>query len=384
MNNQYSDKQNTIYSTFANFAKAELNNSVFERDKKQVFGHDEWLKCGDEKLQGLAVPESYGGLGFNALDTAISLESLGYGCEDAGLIFSLSAQLLACTVPILMHGTEEQKKKYLPLLCSGKLVAANAITEKSVGSDIFSMKTVAKKSTVGYVITGEKAYISNAPNADVILLYAATDIEKGFYGGISAFIIDDMKTRGLTVSSPIDKMGLRTCMMGNIELKEVEVAEQNMLGKVGAGGMVFSESMNWERALLAAVHVGIMKRILEKVITYVNVKNSGNETIGKYQANSHKIAEMHTLIEASRLLVYKAANEIDSNSTSISLTASTTKLFVSEALNKVCDMALLIFGGYGYITESSIERYKRDAIASQIYSGTNDIQKNIISKWLGV
>jgi alkylation response protein AidB-like acyl-CoA dehydrogenase len=383
MNKQYSHKQNTIYSTYANFAKTELNNSVFDRDKSQTFGQDEWHKCGEKKLHGISIPEFYGGLGCNALDTSIILESLGYGCEDGGLIFSLSAQLLSCTIPIWLHGTEEQKNRYLPLLSAGKMIAANAITEKKAGSDVFSMHTKAVKSSSSYILNGEKSYISNAPNSNIVLLYAATDSEKGFYGGISAFIIDKA-TPGLLISNPIDKMGLRTCMMGNIELNNVEVLESNHLGKVGAGGVLFIESMNWERALLSAIHVGTMVRILEKSIHYLNSRKIGEDTIGKYQTNSHKIAEMYTLIETSRLLVHKAANEIDHKSETTSLSASTAKLFVSEALNKVCDMALLIFGANGYLTQSSIERYKRDAVAAQIYSGTNDVQKNIISKWLGV
>ncbi len=366
------------------FAQQELNANILERDKNQVFGKEEWLKCGDAKLHGTSISESYGGLGLNALQTAETLEALGYGCEDGGLIFSLSAQLLACTIPIFIHGSEEQKKKYLPLLASGKIIAANAITEKKSGSNIFSMQTAANKSSSGFRINGQKSYISNAPNADIILLYAATDLDKGFHGGISAFIIDDTKKSGIHISEPIDKMGLRTCMMGNVEFENVEISESQILGKIGAGAMIFSESMNWERILLSAVHVGTMKRILEKSVSYINKRSIDNDTIAKYQTNSHKVAEMHTLIETSRLLVHKASSELDNKVASVSLTASTTKLYVSEALNKVCDLALLIFAANGYTSESSIERYKRDAVAALTYSGTNDIQKNIIAKWLGV
>lgn len=383
INYTYSENQKKRYDFLVDFAQKELNTNVLERDKNQIFGKEEWLKCGSEKLHGMSIPEIYGGLGFNAVDTSIALEALGYGCEDGGLAFSLAAQLLSCTGPIILHGTNKQKEKYLPLLASGKIIVANAMTEKDTGSDVFNMHTTAQKSDTGFIVNGEKTYISNAPNCDSVLLYAATNIEKGFHGGISAFIIDSKKN-GLTLSLPIDKMGLRSCMMGTIQFTNLELDTSDLLGKEGAGAMMFSESMNWERTLLGALHVGTMKRILEKSIAYVNSRKIKNESIGKYQANSHRIAEMYVLTETSGLLVHKAASEIDNKYSAIALSASATKLHVSESLNKVCDLALLIFGGNGYTTQTSIERYKRDAIAAYIYSGTNDIQKNIISKWLGI
>ncbi|MDF2451639.1 MAG: acyl-CoA dehydrogenase domain protein [Bacteroidota bacterium] len=376
--------QDSKYDFFVAFARKELNNDVFERDKNQVFAAGEWEKCGNEKLQGLCISKEYGGLGFSAIETVNALEGLAYGCEDAGLMFSLVAQLLSCSIPLVLYGTEEQKKRYLPLLCSGKLMVANAITEKNAGSDVFSMQTSAMRKNNIYVLNGEKNYITNAPNADMLLLYAVTNKDKGFYGGISAFIVEDLKNKGVSLSGQIDKKGLRSCLMGDITLKDVEVSAENLLGKEGAGAMIFLESMNWERALLGAVHVGTMKRILEKSIAYLNARTIKGEPIGKHQANSQRIAEMHVLVETARLWVHKAAMETDLCSETISITSSAAKLYVSEAFNKVCDMALLIFGAKGYTTEASIERYKRDAVAATIYSGTNDIQKNIISKWLGL
>lgn len=384
--NEYlnSEKQQHSYDFFAAFAKKELNRGVLERDKDQAFAKEEWLACGSEKLHGLCIPKAYGGLGLNAIETANALEALAYGSEDGGLLFSLAAQLLSCTIPLYLHGSEEQKNKYLPLLCSGKLMAANAMTEVQAGSDVFAMQTTAVRAGDNYQLNGEKNYISNLPVSDMALLYAATNPEKGFYGGISAFIIDNLKEKGLSLSLPVSKMGLRSCLMGNMELKNVSVPANRLLGKEGAGAMLFSESMNWERGLMAAIHVGTMKRILEKCIARANSKRVAGEPLGKNQAISHRIAHMHMLLETSALMVHKAARELDEQAASVTLTCSTTKLYVSEALNNVCDMALLIFGANGYITEASVERYKRDAVAASTYSGTNDIQKNIIAKWLGI
>ncbi len=379
----FTPKQNELYNSIVTFAKKELNNSVIERDKKQIFPTKEWKKCGALKLQGLCISKKYGGVGLDAVSTAIALEALGYASLDGGLNFSIAAHLLANVVPIALYGSEEQKQNYLPKLCNGTLIASNAITETQSGSDVFSMHTSAVKNKKYYVISGEKTFITNAPVSDITLLYAATNPEKGFHGGISAFILEN-KTKGITRSAPFDKMGLRTCLMGKIKLKNVLVSEKNLIGREGAGAVIFSESMNWERALIGALHVGTMQQILEMCINYANTRKINNHSIGKHQSVAHRIAEMSIKVAAVRLMVYKAASEIDNKSKKVALIASSAKVFTSESINDICQSALSIFGASGYLTDNHIERFTRDAAAAKIYSGTNDIQKNIIAGWLGL
>lgn len=379
----YSAEQKSLYDAIIAFAKRELNNSVIERDKAQTFPIKEWKKCGEMKLQGLCVPKEYGGMGLNAISTAIALEALGYGSIDGGLNFSIAAHLLAVALPIVLYGNDKQKKTYLSKLAEGSLIGANAITETEGGSDVFKMKTKAAKNQIGYEINGVKTFISNAPVATIILLYASTNSEKGFLGGITAFLLEN-NLKGITCSSSFNKMGLRTCQMGEIKLDNVIVDNSCTLGKEGGGSIIFSEAINWERALVGALHVGTMQQVLELCIKYANERKINEQPISKYQSISHRIAEMSIKVQASRLLVYKAASDLDKKSKNAFISASSAKVFTSEAINDICQSALSIFGAFGYLTDNHIERFTRDAIAARIYSGTNEIQKNIIAQCLGL
>jgi alkylation response protein AidB-like acyl-CoA dehydrogenase len=378
----YTPEQDDLRKTITNFAKKELNKNIVERDRNQVFPHDLWLKCGEMGFQGLPVDEKYGGLGLNPLSTAMALEALSYGCEDGGLVFSICAHLLACVIPIWKYGTEEQKQKYLPGLCSGKLIAVNGMTEPASGSDAFSMSTRARREADGFIITGRKTFSSNGPIADIAVLYAVTDAEKAYYGGITAFVIEK-NTPGFHDGQEFEKMGLRTSKIGELVLDEVYVSNDGVLGGLGAGPTIFSVSMDWERICIGASHVGTQQRILEKSMEYARTREASGKKIGSYQAISHKIADMKVRLEASRLLAYKSAWELD-KVRSATMDASITKIFVSEALVKSTIDALQIFGGYGFMTEYEVERAVRDALGSTLYSGTSEIQRNIIARWLGL
>jgi alkylation response protein AidB-like acyl-CoA dehydrogenase len=377
-----STEQQLIKQNIVQFAQKELNTNIIERDREQQFPHDLWLKCGSQKLQGLPVDEQYGGVGLNAQSTIIALEALGYGSADGGLNFSICAHLLACIVPIWKYGNEEQKKKYLPELSNGKRIAVNAMTETESGSDVFNIKTTAAKQKDTFIINGVKTFSSNGPVADTILVYATTDESKGFHGGITAFLIDK-NTKGFKVGQRYEKMGLRTCNISELIFDNIEIPENAVLGGVGAGATIFNFSMEWERVGIAACHVGTMERLLEQSIQYAQTRKSGSQPIGKNQAVAHRIATMKTQLEASRLLTYKAAWNIDNNKNN-AIDASITKLFVSEAVTSSAFDTMQIHGGNGYMTAFEIERTLRDAIGSTIYSGTSDIQRNIISRWLGL
>ncbi len=377
-----STEQQLIRENIILFAHKELNKGIIERDRNQEFPKDLWIKCGSHRLQGLCVEGAAGGAGLDAQSTIVALEALGYGCHDGGLIFSICAHLLACVIPVWKYGSPEIKKKYLPDLCSGKKIAVNAMTETESGSDVFNIKTSAKKHPGGFIINGTKTFSSNGPVADTILLYAVTDESKGFYGGITAFLIDS-SSKGFSVGQKYEKMGLRTCSISELVFENVIVPEESVIGGIGGGGTVFNYSMEWERTGIAACHVGTMDRLLEQAVTYAQTRKVGSQAIGKNQAIAHRIATIKMQLEASRLLTYKAAWNIDTNKNN-SMDSSITKLFTSESVKSTALEVMHIHGGNGYMTAYELERTLRDAIGSTIYSGTSDVQRNIIARWLGL
>jgi alkylation response protein AidB-like acyl-CoA dehydrogenase len=333
-------------------------------------------------LTGLPVPEVYGGVGLAPLSCAVALEALGYGCTDGGLAFSICAHLLACVVPVWKHGDEAMKRRYLPDLCSGRLIAVNAMTEAQTGSDPFSMATRAERDGEGYRVSGSKMFCSNGPVADVAVVYAVTDSTKGYHGGITAFLIPT-DAQGFRVGQVFEKMGTRTSPISELLLDGVFVPEQNVIGKPGGGGPVFAESMDWERALLGACHVGAMQRLLEGSIRYVRTRKQFGQLISKNQAVGHKIADMKVRLEAARWLIFRAASSLGASGEA-GLHAAIAKLFASEAFVESARVGIQLMGGYGYMVESEVERMMRDALGSTIYSGTSEMQRNIIARWLGL
>ena len=275
----YSDEQKLLRANIVEFARRELNDNVIERDRDHVFSRDLWRKCAAMGLMGLPVPEVYGGSESDALTCAIGLEALGYGCSDGGLVFSLSAHLLACVLPIMTHGTEDQKQRYLPGLVDGSLVGMHAITEPGAGSDSFSMRTTAVRDGDDWVLNGTKTFISNAPEGDVCVLFAVTDSSKGYHGGLTGFIID-RGTPGFSFGQKFDKMGLRTSPVGELVLQDVRLPSSAVLGAVGGASAVFGTAMDWERILLVAAHVGTMERLLETSVKYARTRKQFGQAIG--------------------------------------------------------------------------------------------------------
>lgn len=364
------------------FAQNELSSGAAARDRAHQFSRDLWDKCGTMGLTGLPVPEIYGGSALSPLSCAVALEALGYGCTDGGLAFSVCAHLLACVVPIWKHGSDSMKQKYLPDLCTGRLIAVNAMTEPQTGSDPFGMAARAERQGEGYRIRGTKMFCSNGPVADIAVVYAATDKSKGYHGGITAFLIPT-STPGFSVGQEFEKMGLRTSPISELVLDDVFVPDENVIGRPGGGGPVFAESMDWERALLGACHLGTMQRVLEGALRHARTRKQFGQLIGKNQAVSHKIADMKVRLEAAKWLTYRAASLLDV-SREAGLHAAIAKLYASEAFVESARTAVQVMGGYGYMVESEIERVLRDAIGSTIYSGTSEMQRNIIARWLGM
>lgn len=373
-------EQDQRRATIVAFARATLNQNVIDRDRDGTFSRELWRACAAMGLAGLPVERKYGGQELDPLSCAHALEALGYGCTDHGLVFGVCAHVVSCVVPLSKFGTPEQKRRYLSALCDGRVVGAHAITEAGSGSDAFGMQTTATKDGGGWRITGQKAFVSNHCEAGVLIVFAVTDAAARFHGGVTAFLVDK-DAPGLTIGATVEKMGLRTTPFGSISLDEVRVGNEQVLGGVGGGTGVFAHSMDWERACLFAAHVGQMERLTERAAAHARQRQTGGVAIGKHQAVSHKIADMKVRLEAARLLVYRAASGLDRRR-AVALDAAVAKLFVSEALVQTASDLVQILGGAGYATGSEAERALRDAFGSKIYSGTSEIQRNIIAGWL--
>jgi len=376
----WNEEQAAFRKEVLRFAREELKDDVIARDHNEEFSRPLWEKCAKFGIQGLPIPVEYGGGGADILTTVCALEALGYGCHDNGLLFSINAHMWSSEIPIWNFGTEAQKKKYLPGLVSGGL-GLHAMTEPGSGSDAYSLKTRAERKGDKYVLNGSKTFSSNAPNADVTIVFANLDPTRG-PNGVTAFLVDK-GTPGFTVGRKLHKMGLRTSPMAEIALQDCEIPVENLLGKEFGGQAVFTSSMEWERICILASHLGAMQRIMETCVKYAKERKQFGEPIGKFPAIANKIADMDVRLETGRLVLYKAA-WMKSQGRHPLREASIAKLYVSEACVKSCLDAIQLHGGYGYMTEYELERELRDAIAGTIYSGTSEVHRVIIANMLGL
>ncbi len=235
----FTPEQEALKRTIVRFARERLNDDLVARDREQRFSRERWRACGELGLPGLPVPESLGGAGLDPLTTAIALEAFGYGCADNGLVFSVAAHLLSCVVPLWKFGAPEQQARWLPGLCDGTWIGVHAMTEPESGSDSFAMRTRAVKDGDGWRITGTKTFISNGPEADVVIVFALTDPARGFHGGVTGFLVEK-GTPGFTASRKIEKMGLRTSPFGALSFDEVWVPDAAVVGQVGGGSAISS------------------------------------------------------------------------------------------------------------------------------------------------
>jgi alkylation response protein AidB-like acyl-CoA dehydrogenase len=309
------------------------------------------------------------------------MEGLGYGCRDNGLIFAMNAQMWSVQHPILSFGTEEQKQKYLPGLCSGELIGAHGMSEPDSGSDAYSLRTRAERVEGGYVLNGTKMFVTNAPVADMAVVFATVDPAKGI-GGVTAFLVD-MGTPGFSVSRDLEKMGLRTSPMGEMIMQDCFVPTEGRLGPEGAGTSIFNDSMEWERSCILGSHVGAMEYQLQKCIRYARERRQFGKPIGKFQSVANRIADMKVRLETARLILYKVA-WLKTQGKSAVMDAALAKLYLSECFVQSSMDAIRTLGGYGYMTEFEVERDLRDAIGGTLYSGTSDIQRMIIARLSGL
>ena len=381
MDFSWSDDQLAFKESVIKFAKNELNDDTIERDRNSLFDKKLWQKCARFGIQGLAIPEEYGGLGADPLTTVLALEGLGYGCRDNGLNFALNSQMWSVQPTILDFGSEAQKGKYLPGLCRGDLIGAYGMTEPDSGSDAFSLRTQAKKQDKGYVLNGTKTLVTFAPLADFVVVFATIDPELGKWG-ITVFVVDK-DTPGFKVSRRMNKMGLRTVPIGELIFEDCFIPEEQRIGPEGAGSSIFNSAQEWERSIILASQLGSMERQLEQAIQYASNRRQFGQPIGKFQSVSNRIADMKVRLETARLLTYKVA-WLKSIGKPVMMDAALAKLYLGECFVESSLDAIRVHGGYGYMTEFEVERDFRDAVGGTIYGGTSDIQRNIVAGLLGL
>ena len=381
MDFSWTEEQLKFKNAVIDFAKKELNGDLIDHDRQGELARENWTKCAQMGILGLATPEEYGGSGTDIMTTMLVMEGLGYGCRDNGLIFAMNAQMWSVQHPILTFGTEPQKQKYLPGLCSGELIGAHGMSEPDSGSDAYSLRTKAERTSDGYLLNGTKMFVTNAPVADVALIFATVNSAKGM-GGVTAFLVEK-GTPGFRVSRNIEKMGLRTSPMGELILEDCVLPVESRLGPEGLGPGIFNSSMEWERSCILGSHVGAMEHQLEESIRYARERRQFGQKIGKFQSVANRIADMKVRLETARLLLYKVAWLKKMGKPAI-MEAALAKLYLSECFVHSSLDAIRTYGGYGYMTELEVERDLRDAVGGLLYSGTSDIQRVIIARWLGL
>jgi alkylation response protein AidB-like acyl-CoA dehydrogenase len=362
--------QKSLKKEIMHFLRDNANNGV-----QSGFSRCFWDECAQYGLVGLNTPEQYGGLGLDFQTCAVIMETIGYACEDSGFVFALTNHLWACQTIITALGDDRLKGKYLRRLSSGEAIGCFAVTESDSGSDVFGMRTTAIKEGDHYILNGNKVFISNAPIANVFLIVAKTCDEKNNWH-FTAFVVED-DFEGFRVGQTIPKMGLESCPMAEVILTNCRVHKENIAGKPNKGMKVVNAALQMERVFEFASHIGAMQRQMEKCVKYVNEREQSGKKIKECQSMSNKIADMRVKIELARLYLYKTAWLLDHKKPAF-LEASILKLFVSESYVSVCLDALQIHGAYGYATEYGVERELRDSLASTIYSGTSEVQRNII------
>ena len=361
------------------FAREDLADDLLGRDERREFWRDGWRRCATFGVLGLPVPEAYGGRGHDLAVTIAAMEGLGYGCPDNGLLFAMNASLWTVTLPILNYGTEAQKRQYLPALCDGTLVGANGASEVGAGSDVYKMATRAERQGGDWVLNGRKVWVTSGPVADLFVCYASTDPSKGLLG-LSAFIVP-RDAPGFRVAREIKKLSVRTVPMGELALEDCRVPAENLLGREGRGAEVFQASMGYERGSILACAVGTMRRQVERCAAHAKARRQFDKAIGEFQAVSHRIVDMKVRLETCRLLVYKIG-WLRSQGRDANVDAAMAKLHVSECFVQNSLDAVRIFGASGITADLGVERELRDSVGSLIYSGTNEIQRNIIAKSL--
>lgn len=377
MNFQLTDEQEMLRKMVRDFAKKDVEPTAAERDEEERFDREIFNKMAELGLTGIPWPEEYGGIGGDFVSYVIAVEELSRVCASTGV--TLSAHLSLCSWPIFKYGNEAQKQTFLTRLATGEALGAYALSEPGAGSDAAAMKTTAKKDGDHYVLNGNKVWITNGGVADIYLVFAKTDPEAR-HKGVSAFIVEK-GTKGFTFGKKEKKLGIRSSPTTELIFENCRVPKENMLGAEGEGFKIAMATLDGGRNGIAAQALGIAQGALDAAVDYAKEREQFGKPIAHNQGISFKLADMATEVEAARLLTYQAA-WLESQGQPYGKASAMSKLFAGDAAMRITVEAVQVFGGYGYTKDYPVERYMRDAKITQIYEGTNEVQRLVIGRML--
>jgi len=368
------EEQQMIRDVCRQITDEKIRPVAAEYDKTEQFPWDIIKVMADADLFGLYIDEKYGGMGGGIFDLCIATEEFSKGCGGIAICYAASA---LGTYPILLFGTDEQKEKYLPPLAKGQKLAAFGLTEPAAGSDASAIQTTAKKDGDHYILNGTKHFITNGGDAEIYTVLAMTDKKKGARGA-SIFIVEK-DTPGFTFGKKEDKMGIRASSTRELIFTDCKIPKENLVGREGQGFIAAMKTFDTSRPGIGAQALGIAQGALDAAVAYTRERKQFGKAISTFQGIQFMLADMATQVEAARALVYASAREIDAGKKNVASHSAMAKLFASDVAMQVTTDAVQIFGGYGYMKEYPAEKYMRDAKITQIYEGTNQIQRNIIA-----
>ncbi len=374
MNYFLTEEQQMMKELAGKIAKEKIEPVRAAYDEEGIFPHEIVKALGEADLFRVFIPEEYDGLGGGVFEMALVVEELSKVCGGIALAYAASG---LGTIPIIMFGNDEQKKKYLPRLASGEVLAAFALTEANAGSDASAIKTTARKLEDGYLLNGTKQWITNGGEAGVYTVIALTDPERGARG--SSALIVEKDTPGFTFGKKEDKMGIRASVTRELIFDDCKVGKDQLLGREGMGFLIAMKTFDQSRPGVAAQAVGIAQGALDLAVSYSNERRQFGKPVSSFQGLQFMLADMATRVEAARALTYQAARNVDAGEKNISGISAMSKVMASDTAMQVTTDAVQVFGGYGYMKEYPMEKMMRDAKITQIYEGTNQIQREVIA-----
>ena len=385
LNFQLGEDIDALRDVVQQFAAKEIAPRASEIDSSDEFPMDLWQKMGELGLHGITVPEEYGGSDMGYVAHMVAMEEISRASASVALSYGAHSNL--CINQIKRNGSEEQKQKYLPKLISGEFIGALAMSEPGAGSDVVSMKLKAEEKDGHYVLNGSKMWITNGPDADVMVVYAKTNPEMGAKG-MTAFIVEKCM-KGFGTAQKLDKLGMRGSHTGEMTFDNVEVPKENILGGLNEGVKVLMSGLDYERAVLAAGPIGIMQAVMDNVVPYIHDRKQFGQAIGEFQLIQGKVADMYTILQAGRSFLYTVGKNLDmldqrgaGHSREVRKDCASVILWCAEKATWMAGEGIQIFGGNGYTNEYPLGRYWRDAKLYEIGAGTSEIRRMLVGREL--
>jgi isovaleryl-CoA dehydrogenase len=382
LDHQLGDDIEALRDAVRAFAQAEIAPRAAEIDRTDRFPADLWRKLGALGALGVTVPEEYGGADLGYLAHMVAMEEISRASASVGLSYGAHSNL--CVNQIRRNGSEAQRRRYLPKLVSGEHVGALAMSESGAGSDVISMKLRAQERDGRYVLDGTKMWITNGPDADVLVVYAKTEPELGARG-VTAFVIEK-GMKGFSIAQKLDKLGMRGSHTGELVFDQVEVPAENVLGAVNGGAKVLMSGLDYERAVLAAGPVGIMQAVLDAVVPYIHERRQFGQPIGEFQLIQGKVADMYTVLQAGRSFLYTVGKNLDrlgdAHVRRVRKDCASVILWCAEKATWMAGEGIQVYGGNGYINEYPLGRLWRDAKLYEIGAGTSEVRRMLIGREL--